>query len=230
MKKILKIIKGNILGFIIGAILFGCIGTVVATTILSSTVSYTNNNQTTVEGALNDLYNRVITSCYNGSCGKLSYKYWNAGGGGTSYGYDSLPDDLYPNRELLALNSPMFSSHHYYIRTVFIDNSFITNQVCLWFNNREFCLYPNYWAGNLGVSSTEATQQTAIILKRDLEQQLNITNVYCTPNTNEAYCNINNNNIHIKITYNGEILISKSGSGQDSCGMFNDGFAYCMWI
>ena len=57
-----KFIKSNIkvvVAFIIGAILFGGSAYVLATTIASSSVAYTENGQTTVEGALNTLYTRA---------------------------------------------------------------------------------------------------------------------------------------------------------------------------
>lgn len=59
LKKFLKFIKTNTLGFIIGAILFGSIG-VYAATIASSSVVYDNTNSgssaTTVKEAIDDLY------------------------------------------------------------------------------------------------------------------------------------------------------------------------------
>lgn len=61
MKKIKNIIKNNyklLIGIIIGGILFGSIG-VYAATIAASSVSYTSNGQSTVNGALDDLYTRA---------------------------------------------------------------------------------------------------------------------------------------------------------------------------
>jgi len=65
MNKIAKFIKSNIkvvVAFIIGAILFGGSAYVLATTIASSSVAYTENGQTTVEGALTDLYQKAATA------------------------------------------------------------------------------------------------------------------------------------------------------------------------
>ena len=61
MKKIGKMLKTNIKyikAFVIGGLIFGGITAVVAGEILASQVKYTNNSQSTVEGALDELYTR----------------------------------------------------------------------------------------------------------------------------------------------------------------------------
>ena len=59
MKKIGKFIKNNLFGFIIGGIIFGGIGVVVADTIINSvSVAY---KTTTVKGALDELYGLADT-------------------------------------------------------------------------------------------------------------------------------------------------------------------------
>ena len=64
MVKLTNLFKQNIklfIGIIIGGILFGGSAYVIATEIASSSVTYTENGQTTVEGALNTLYTRANT-------------------------------------------------------------------------------------------------------------------------------------------------------------------------
>ena len=64
MSKVGKFLKNNIklfVGIIIGGILFGGATYVIATSIASSNITYTSNGQTTVEGALNDLYSKANT-------------------------------------------------------------------------------------------------------------------------------------------------------------------------
>ena len=59
MKKVIKLIKNNILGFIIGAIIFTGVGVSAATYLYNSNqVSYSNSNSsvTDVKGALDELY------------------------------------------------------------------------------------------------------------------------------------------------------------------------------
>ena len=54
-----KLILSHIFTFILGAIIFGGSAYVIATEIASSSVAYTENGQTTVEGALTDLYSKA---------------------------------------------------------------------------------------------------------------------------------------------------------------------------
>ncbi len=59
MKKILKIIKHNILGFIVGAVVFGSLGVYAATVIAASNVGYSDNTSlgaTNVQDAIDKLY------------------------------------------------------------------------------------------------------------------------------------------------------------------------------
>ena len=63
MKRLGKFIKSNtklFIGFILGAIIFGSVGAVVAGTVASNVITYTSNGQTTVQGALNDLYQNFL--------------------------------------------------------------------------------------------------------------------------------------------------------------------------
>ena len=53
-----KFIKNNILGFIIGAIIFGTVG-VVATNYAANQIAYNKNGKATVADALDGLYDRV---------------------------------------------------------------------------------------------------------------------------------------------------------------------------
>ena len=59
MKKILKIIKHNILGFIVGAVVFGSLGVYASTVITASSVSYSDTaslGATNVQDAIDKLY------------------------------------------------------------------------------------------------------------------------------------------------------------------------------
>lgn len=59
MRKILRIIKHNILGFIVGAVVFGSLGVYAATVIAASNVGYSDNaslGATNVQDAIDKLY------------------------------------------------------------------------------------------------------------------------------------------------------------------------------
>ena len=64
MRKILRIIKHNILGFIVGAVVFGSLGVYAATVILGSNVVYDNASSkltsTNVQDAIDELYSKTF--------------------------------------------------------------------------------------------------------------------------------------------------------------------------
>ena len=64
MKKILKFIKHNVLGFIVGAVIFGSFGVYAATVIAASNVGYSDNNDlgaVNVQDAIDKLNTKVAT-------------------------------------------------------------------------------------------------------------------------------------------------------------------------
>ena len=64
MKKILKFIKHNVLGFIVGAVIFGSLGVYAATVIAASSVSYSDNaslGATNVQDAIDKLNTKATT-------------------------------------------------------------------------------------------------------------------------------------------------------------------------
>ena len=198
--KIKNIIKKNLFGFIVGGIIFGTITTVLATSIAASTLAYTttsNNNVATVNDAVVDLYSKIYgypIECYNGVCGKLSYRYWNDGFSETSYQSNALPTNTYATRALLEQNygSSNFSSRPYYIRSVLIDGNVVGHQVCLWNNNKEYCMGNKYWAGTINTSDANAGTQTKIKLQRDMQEALGVTiaDSSCYSYSYSAYCDV----------------------------------------
>ena len=168
-----KLIKSNIFSFFLGAILFGGIGTVVATTILSSTVSYTNNNQTTVESALDELYDIAsrLDSCAAGNNG-ITYVYWNGNFSGSYCSSTQVPggtglSGTYATREALAAAYSNWNNAPIYIKTT-KENRLVTGHAaCLWYNDQEFCISPNYWDTD-GVTTKNK-------LKADMENALGIS-------------------------------------------------------
>ena len=199
--KIKDMIKRNvkvIIAFIIGAILFGCIGTVIATNIASSSVNYTtskNANVENVEDALDDLYDQIIghpIQCYNGTCGKLSYRYWNDDFSNTSYASNALPTNYYATRELLVQNYGVgnFADNPVYIKSILINGVVAGHQVCAWNNNREFCLAKKSWSGTINIQDENAGIQTKLKLQRDIQETLGITiqNGNCTSTKYNVYC------------------------------------------
>ena len=223
-----KLIKSNIFSFFLGAILFGGIGTVVATTILSSSVSYTNNNQTTVEGALDELYSVINEVCYNGNCGKLSYRYWNDGFSDTIYQTNEMPANNYLTRSLLEQNygASNFTDTPIYIRSILIDRNVVGHQVCFLNNSKEFCLDKGYWAGTLNTNSGNAGIQTKIKLQRDMQESLGITiqDANCYSDTGIARCYVGD--FYCRSHSSGNVDCHSNVSNKH-CYVYGDGTSSC---
>ena len=207
MKKIINFLKKNTFGFIIGTILFGGIAVVYATTIASNTVDYENSANTdvaTVQDALDDLYSKImplpVIACYNGTCGKLTYKYWNnnfAGSTGANL-FDSthMPAINYASRAALetAYGASNFADNPIYIRSVLIDGNVVGHESCFWEanNEKEFCISPNYWAGTIGTNDATVGTNTKIKLQRDMQNALSLesTDISCGSDAYGARCGV----------------------------------------
>lgn len=224
-----KIIKNNLFGFIIGGIVFGAITTVLATSISASSLLYTtseNNNVATVDDAVKDLYDKIYgvpIECYNGVCGKISYKYWNNNflqpGSHYIFSKTQMPDITYDTRALLESNNSYFSGHRIYIRSVLIDGNLVGHEACFWEskNTKEFCISGGYWAGTLNVNDTTVGTNTKIKLQRELSNELglNSSSFNCGSGNDQSYCMY------------GSISTS---SGAYGCGANNDGGVYCAYV
>ena len=198
----MKKIKSNVLWFLVGAVLFSGIAYVAATSIASNTVEYStvkNANVETVEDALDDLYDQIIghpITCYNGTCGKLTYKYWNDGFSRTTYQKNAMPATVYASRAALetAYGASNFADSPVYIRSVLIDGNVVGHESCFWEanNQKEFCIGPNYWAGTIGTNDATVGENTKIKLQRDMQNALSLesTDISCSSNTNSARCNV----------------------------------------
>ena len=227
-------IKSNLLGIIIGGILFGGIG-VLAATIESSTVAYTtssNNNVSTVEDALNDLYGMVNIACYNGVCGKVSYRYWNNNFDGSSGDnlFDSthMPATVYLTRALLEQNYSDFADEPVYIRSILIDGNVVGHESCFWEanNQKEFCLGPGYWGGTLGTTDATVGANTKIKLQRDMQNALSLesANISCSSSASIANCYVGD--FSCGAGYSGYVDCISSVT-DEYCAVYASGSAYC---
>ena len=216
MKLLKKIKKTNILFFIMGAILFGGIGTVVATNMASSEVLYTteeNADVATIEDALDDLYYTVIdmkaenddlstelnalnvqyNQCENQitvnryyiesiQSSNFVYKYWNNNFNYNQsfYTLETLPSTTYNTREALASGYSSFEDRPVYIKSAVKDDIIIFNQVCLWYNNNEFCLSPLYFDTDYNTTLAKITVE--------MQSALSATADYCDVGSLGAEC------------------------------------------
>ncbi len=91
----------------------------------------------------------------------------------------------------------------YYLKHEVVNNIIDSTEVCLWYNNHEFCIGPNYWVGDAQDqeegTTTEAKLQTA------METALGIQADSCSSSSRSANCNF----------------------GDFRCDAFADGFVEC---
>ena len=210
MKILLKNNIKVVVAFLVGAIVFGGVSYAVATGISSGDVTYTANNQTTVQGALNDLYTKAATYINpNNIQGQtLAYKCWNDNFGNNGYYILEAPATVYTTRAGLetACGSSNFANSPVYIRSTYAGSYPIYHESCLRYNNKEFCLAPNYWVGDAQDQSDGST--TKAKLKTDMEATLGIT-------INASDCRF--------------ILNSAGCDGGDfECNAHSSGYVYCI--
>lgn len=183
MKKLVNIITGNAIGFIVGALVFGWVlGAVAAVSISANDIAYTTNknaNVATVKDAVDDLYLKTRLLDYSKVTGSgITYKY--------SQDSDISAYNEEPNENVSTTNSS-YSNGDTYLRTTYINNVVTGHAACLKYNDREFCMEPNYWACPLNTSSTDCGLKTQAKLQAAMEAALGtsadscgLSDVHCT--------------------------------------------------
>ncbi len=127
---------------------------------------------------------RLSDSCfvYFDALPVTEYVYWNASFNGTTYTSTQVPTGAYQTREALATAYSNWSNAPVYIKTTKVNGTVTSHLACIWYNNHEFCISPNYWDTNATTTKTK--------LKADMENSLGITipDSSCTTNENSIYC------------------------------------------
>ena len=228
MKKLLKNNIKVVVAFLIGAILFGGISYAVATGISSGDVPYTQNNQTTVQSALNDLYTKAATYIDPNDIkwATLSYKYWNDDFEGNNYYILEAPATVYTTRAALetAYGSSNFANSPIYIRSAYAGSYPIYHEACLWYNNKEFCLAPNYWVGDAQDQSNGAT--TKAKLKADMEAALGITINVNSCDSDSSHANCYAGDFYCYAYSDGDVYCY-SDVAHTNCVVYAVGYVYC---
>ena len=188
MKKIMKVITGNVIGFMVGALVFGgVLGAVAAVSISANDISFTtskNANVATVKDAVDDLYLKAdkyekILDYSKVTGSGITYKYSNTAQSGVAY-----------NAELsgaVATNSG-FNNGDHYLRTTYINNVATGHAACIKYNDREFCIEPNYWACPISTRSSECGLKTQAKLQAAMEAALGTSADFCTSTSGDAGC------------------------------------------
>ena len=117
---------------------------------------------------------------------------------------------IFPSRELLASYYFNFQSNPIYIKTK--DE----HQACLYYNNHEFCLSPNYWDTN-GLTTKNK-------LQADMEAVLGTSADICSNSVNVAYCGFGY--FSCGADSSGAVVCD---SGDLECIVYSDGSARCFY-
>ena len=232
--KIKKIIKDNILGFIIGAILFSGVGVVLATTTVGDVWFETTKNSSVknVEDALDDLYARADTYINPETLKYYDfvYKYWNADFDYSPQFLFDSPEDAYTTIAALETTNGAgnFANTPIYIRSAFKGNTAIYHEVCSYYatTGKEFCFAPNYWVGDSQDQIDGST--TKAKLKADMEAALGITIASGDCNSTTGYANCEVGNFYCTSTSSGYINC-QSNVTYKFCDSGDDGSAGCSW-
>ena len=186
MKKLVGKITSNALVFVLGALVFGgIIGGVAATAISANDIAYTtskNSSVATVKDAVDDLY--FIASKY-----PALLDYSKVTGSGITYKYSQDDASAY-NMELSGASSTNsgYSNGDFYLRTTYVNGNATGHAACIKYNDREFCIEPNYWACPLNTWSEECALKTKAKLQAAMEAALGVSADSCSSGMSNAQC------------------------------------------
>ena len=220
MSKVTKFMKNRkfifAIGFILGGLILGGTTYVIATSIASSNITYTNNNQTTVEGALDDLYQKADL------LNKIEYyQYWRDT---AQYTSTSTPSTVYPSYTSVATSGTTSTL----VRTLYSNGSPTIHGACLYYGttNKIFCLDQGYWASIVG-STTQSTENGTSVkttLQSAMASSLGVStsDLSCGSISSQAYCDVGS--ARYNAYSNGSVNCS---DGSRYCGVSYAGTAYC---
>lgn len=227
MKKLGKFVRCNaklFIGILIGAIIFSGVGITIAGTVASSNIEYTNNGQTNVQGALNDLYGKA-NELNEWKNGYYNYGYWNNNYYEENFSSTSTPNKVYSSyKSLIRIDSDAG-----FIRTLYNYYEPIKHDICVYEHttSKMYCTNPSEWEEIVNASQSDLSN-IATKLQNKLSSSLEITGVVCyksiDASSKEISCDFNDgseNKYYWLIYYIGDNDIAIN-TGCDSCN--NSGF------
>ena len=188
MKKLVNIITRNAIGFIVGALVFGgVLGAVAAVSISVNDIAFTtskNTNVATVKDEVDDLYLKA------GKYEKL-LDYSKVTGSGITYKYskdsDIIAYNVEPDENVSTTNSS-YSNEEIYLRTTYINRTATDHSACYKYNDKEFCIEPNYWVCPLYTQTNECGLKTKAKLQAAMGAALGTSADRCDSNSDIASC------------------------------------------
>lgn len=148
----------------------------------------------------------------------LPTKYWNDNFSRSGiYKFPDTPSITYASVDELqtGYGPENFASHPAYIKTT--DK----HQVCIYYNNKEFCMGTNYW-----VSGDTDGSKTTAKLKAGMGSALGVTVDACESSSYNAVCGVSNDVSNLTCWVNSADSVMCDGNGV-ACVVNGDGSAEC---
>ena len=113
-------------------------------------------------------------------------------------------------------------SNDFYLQHEVTNNIVQTSEVCLKYNNRTFCMGPNYWEGTIGVNDAAVGTETMNKLKTAMEAALGTSADSCSSSSVDANCNFGS--FYCRASSNGDVYCNDDST---DCGVYSVGDSYC---
>ena len=150
----------------------------------------------------------------------LASDYWDYFDGVTqNITWTSGSPTTYTTLAQLQSNYANFSTNPFYIKTT------TEHQVCLYYNNHEFCMSNNYWEGTIGVNDSAAGIATKNKLQSEMESALGTSADSCASYDANAYCYFGGFCCHANSS--GRVHCNQNVS-HAGCEVYTDGPADCI--
>ena len=151
---------------------------------------------------------------------QVSYVYWNNNFVWQPFESNEIPTGsglrgTYETREALSNAYSSWENNPVYTKSSMIGNTVIEHEACLWYDNHEFCIKPDYW-----VEGDVDGTLTMPKLKQDMENSLDIT-LYGT--SDESYAATGNYYFTCSRYYDGNQSHVCCSSGGHSCCVEDNG-------
>lgn len=142
-------------------------------------------------------------------------KYWNDEFQGISYHFPEIPNTTYTSLVELKAGYDDFASNPIYIKTTSSKN-----QVCVYYNDNEFCLGANYWDTNADKTKKKLQTEMAEALK------INETDLSCKADSDRVWCQVSNFECAVETgSYARAYCYGKSGG----CYQHDENLTLCAW-
>ncbi len=153
------------------------------------------------------------------------YVYWNDNFENNGYEYNEIPETTYGQRSDLEVSYGInnFLESPIYIRSTKIGSTISGHEVCIYYNNNEFCLGPNYWVSD--IQGEIDLSATITKLQNEAETALGIEAIECYEGQGAA-CTFDDFEIMTGDDVNNVVIITWSANG-NACYSYNDDITGC---